>query len=93
MYPYNYVEFKPHQLLRKYIDAYWMVEYKCSYNLCSKILPDGCIDIILNLGTNLRTDARSTLMRNEQAYLVGTMTRFKENELQPDTKLLGIRFR
>jgi hypothetical protein len=39
------------------------------------------------------TDNGAVLMNNAKAYLVGTMTRFKETEMDSSTRLLGVRFK
>lgn len=55
-------------------------------------MPDCCVDIIVNLGTNFVSDGYGFIMENERAYLVGTMTRHKEIIREKDTHLIGIRF-
>jgi AraC-like DNA-binding protein len=88
-----YTQFNPHPALSNYIDAYWTVEGEGNGLEAERILPDGCVDIILNLGAACKTDNGNFLMENEKAYLVGTMTRLKEANLSRDAKLLGIRFK
>lgn len=89
----GYRQFQPHKSLAPYIDAYWTVTSEGSASKTEKILPDGCIDIILNFGADCSTDNDTFTLKNEAVYLVGTMTRFKETVIQPGTKLLGIRFK
>ena len=89
----TYSEVKPHPTLRSYIDTYWTVASEETVLHTSKILPDGCVDIILNLEDDYKTDEGIILMKSETAYLIGTMTHFKENIIQSKTKLLGIRFK
>jgi AraC-like DNA-binding protein len=89
---------KYHQLLpcpdlTPYIDAYWTVTGKKTNDVAEKIMPDGCIDIILNLGEDFHVDNGDLLMKNSHAYLVGTMTRYKEITRPRDTNLVGIRFK
>lgn len=57
------------------------------------ILPDGCIDIIINLGADCTTDHGRFLITSDKAYLVGTMTTFTTSTLAVGTSLLGIRFK
>lgn len=87
----HYQEYDPHPELRTYIAAYWTATGTRQDGHSSRILPDGCIDIILNLGEDYAAD--NLVMKNEQAYLVGTMTRYKETAGQGQLYLLGIRFR
>jgi AraC-like DNA-binding protein len=89
----KYIETAPHPALSGYVDAYWSVTGSSKTVTIEKILPDGCVDIIFNLGDDCFTENRSFLMKNERAYLIGTMTRFKETEMDTNTRLLGIRFK
>lgn len=88
-----YNQFNPHPALANYIDAYWTATGDGNDLKTEKILPDGCVDIIFNLGADCKTDNSSFIMQNEKAYLVGTMTHFKETDFYPETNLLGIRFK
>jgi AraC-like DNA-binding protein len=89
----KYKQFHPHPALTPYIDAYWTVHGSMPQPRLEKILPDGCVDIIFNLGDDCRTDDNRFLMKSEKAYLVGTMTRYKETLMHEETHLLGIRFK
>ena len=89
----SYQQFKPHPALASYIDAYWTVVGEGTQSVSERILPDCCVDIIVNLGTNFVSDTTGFIMKNERAYLVGTMTRYKQTIREPDTHLLGIRFK
>jgi AraC-like DNA-binding protein len=82
-----YTSISPHAALASYIDAYWSVKSAGEESAVSKILPDGCMDIIFNVGE----DAAS--MKSGRAYLVGTMTRPFDSRVTPGTKLLGVRFK
>jgi AraC-like DNA-binding protein len=88
-----YSQFAPHPALMPYIDAYWTATGEGHGLQTEKILPDGCIDIIFNLGPDCLTESNTYLLKSEQAYLIGTMTRFKETDMLPETRLLGIRFK
>lgn len=89
----SYRQFKPHPDLANYIDAYWIVEGVRSQYIQSNILPDGCVDLILNLRDDYRSESGELAMEAGKAYLVGTMTTYKTSYLNPDNKLVGIRFR
>ena len=88
-----YKEIAPHPTLSSFIDAYWTVTGDNTGYLPDKVLPDGCVDIILNTGPAFITENGSTIMENGQAYLVGTMTRYKAMVRPPETRLTGIRFK
>lgn len=89
----TYREIAPHEALSPYIDAYWTVTGENTACLPDKVLPDACVDIILNTGPAFITEQGNTLMNSGQAYLVGTMTRYKEMIRPPETRLIGIRFK
>ena len=88
-----YQEFQPHPILKPYIDAYWLSQGDRPEPVRQRIYPDGCIDIILNLGGEFLTDSGVLKMKSHSAYLVGTMTRYKDTVMQSDTVLIGIRFK
>jgi len=88
-----YQQFDPHPALMPYIDAYWIAKGDSSGPNTERILPDGCIDIILNSGADCLTEENTYLLANRKTYLIGTMTRFKENLMNSGTNLIGIRFK
>ena len=89
----NYKETKPHPALGDYIDAFWITTNNENSPISEKILPDGCVDIILNLGEDCKTDNGRFDIKNGETCLVGTMRHFKITELKAETKLLGVRFK
>ena len=91
--PVIYRETAPCETLSLFIDAYWTVEGANSAHRPDRILPDGCVDIILNNGPAFITEQGSTWMHSGETYLVGTMTRFKEMVRPPGTRLSGVRFK
>lgn len=84
----SYQQYKPHPALHPYIDAYWTV--RAGKNT-SRILPDGCVDLICNLGSPVTSD--NNILAPDQVYLIGTMTHFSDTVSSADTNLLGIRFK
>lgn len=90
----SYTEYKPHSALRPYIDTYWRVHTKALHKASvSRILPDGCVDIIINTGPTTVTANENTVMEPERAYLIGTMTSFSDTTQEPGAMLTGIRFK
>ena len=89
----EYRQLLPCPDLAPYIDAYWTVTGRKTNNIAERIMPDGCIDIILNLGEDFHVADSNLLMKNHHAYLVGTMTCYKEIIRPRDTHLVGIRFK
>jgi AraC-like DNA-binding protein len=88
-----YKQFKPDPALSSYIDAFWEVTSDETTSFTERIMPDCCIDIIINLGTDVVADDSGVIMKNERAYLIGTMTRYKDTIREPGTRLIGIRFK
>lgn len=92
----SYQEYLPHPQLRGYIDAYWTVRLDGAEHdlpVTDRILPDGCVDIILNSGTAVPVVSSHSILQPGAVYLVGTMTRFSLTHLYPGARLLGIRFK
>lgn len=87
-----YTEFLPHIALRPYIDAYWTVRTDKIEPQIARILPDRCIDIIINLGSPFKTDDTTTF-KSGGVYIVGTMTTYIEGVRENNTHLIGIRFK
>lgn len=88
----SYQQFQPHPGLSAYIDAYWTADGADPACNVQKILPDGCIDILINIGEDFFIDDHFTF-KHEQAYLVGTMTRFRYSRMLRESVILGIRFK
>src|SRR5690554_595102 len=88
-----YTEIRPHSDLAYYIDTFWMIEGLGPQLKKQYILPDGCVDLVFNLGGDCKTDDRTLTMQSEKSYLVGTMTAFQESYLDSTNKLTGVRFK
>src|ERR1700754_2301591 len=86
-----YNQVKPHLNLAVYIDAFWVVEGAGEQLKAASILPDGCVDLIFNLGDDCKTD--NGILKNGKTYLVGTMTTSQESFLHAQHKLMGVRFK
>jgi AraC-like DNA-binding protein len=89
----TYKQFLPDAALAAYVDAFWTVTGEGREAEPGKILPDGCIDLIVNLGDNCKANAHGFVMRPDKTYLVGTMTRYAEIETTAATHLVGVRFK
>lgn len=90
----SYREYHPHPQLRDHIDAYWTVQTdETAMPLPDRILPDGCVDIILNLGTAVPVTSHHLRLEPGTVYLVGAMTRFSVTLPRQRAHLLGIRFK
>ena len=88
-----YNQIKPHPDLVDYIDAFWIAEGEGEELKKVCILPDGCMDLISNLGDDLKTANGTFAMHSGKSYLVGTMTVSQDSFLRSENKLLGVRFK
>ena len=82
----NYQEFKPSKKLEKLIDSYWLF-LNLNRDENQRILPDGCADIIFNLGKT------NSAIPKETIAISGMMTKFFDVSLDPGSELLGVRFK
>jgi AraC-like DNA-binding protein len=87
----RYTQFSPAPRLMPYIDCYWHVRGQGAMAQQERILPDGCVDIIISIGENFHTD--SMVMTYENVYIVGTMTHCKLPFMDGGIQLFGIRFK
>jgi len=88
-----YKEFRPDRALSPFIDAFWTLTGHNTGPVPDKILPDGCVDIILNTGPSFPSRNGAAPMATGETYLIGTMTRYIEMVRPPATSLTGIRFK
>jgi len=84
-----YQEYNPHILLSPYIDKYWISQGTVSEEFISKVLPDGCVDIIYAFGSS----AEKHSMTDSTPYIIGTATTIIEHHFSFTTEMFGIRFK
>jgi len=48
----SYQEYKPIELLSKYIDSYWVIQTEEEFQT-QRIIPDCCNDVIINIGSEV----------------------------------------
>ncbi|MEF3306316.1 helix-turn-helix transcriptional regulator [Paenibacillus sp. GYB003] len=81
---YRYREYAPCESLASHVACYWTVDFHADVgNQLHRIIPDGCVDIIL--------DRRSPSGR-KAAFVAGLMTRFEVLNFSEARSLFGIRF-
>lgn len=87
----TYVEHAPDPELARYIECYWSVSCRPSMGARRpwRVLPDGCMDIIFNLGDTPRQGRRVAAC----PAVIGTMTRAIAVEYHGRTEIVGVRFR
>src|SRR5688572_29349677 len=76
----RFQEFRPSPALRPFVDRLWTRSGAPPQGTAIRILPDGCIDLIVNLTTG-------------GAVVVGTMTRAVAYVPEGPVQLVAVRFR
>lgn len=89
----NFLQYKPAGSLTSYIDAYWEMSGGFPRGGMDKITPDGCLDLLVNLGDDLYIDSTGTVLKNGKAYLGGAITRALTAKTSPETRMQGVRFK
>lgn len=87
-----YREYIPHIALQPYVDAYWTGGNGTQHTFAATILPDGCVDVMVNLGEDYAAGDGNPMLHGH-TYLVGAMTGCRQTIAVPGSKLAAIRFR
>jgi AraC-like DNA-binding protein len=88
----RYSEIKPRPPLSRFVECFWTLEGEEQSPQPERILPDGCVELILNFGAKFSQhcdDKRSLQPRN---FLVGQMTGPILISPTGPSELVGIRF-
>ncbi len=92
----QYREIKPSPALAPFIECFWLLENNEQPSIKAppeRLLPDGCIELILNFGARFREHTEDNRLRVQPSrFLVGQMTRPVLISPTGPAKLLGIRF-
>jgi len=91
----RYREIQPRPPLDRFIECFWTLESYGNAALTKpeSILPDGCVELILNFGTPFRELTENGTERQQPAhFLVGQMTRPVSISPTGAVQLLGVRF-
>ena len=84
-----YREYPPDLRLQHLIETYWVADGVIENPVTQRILPDGCVDIIFDFGSNNSSVQNQTGLPK----LVGTMTSLLTISYQPGrVQMMGIRF-
>jgi len=88
----RYSEIKPQCPLNGFVECFWTLESELPSTHAERILPDGCVELILNFGPRFsqHADGRSSLQPRN--FLVGQMTGPVFISPTGAVQLLGIRF-
>jgi AraC-like DNA-binding protein len=90
----RYREIKPTPFLRSFIECFWTLESDRSLELSApeRILPDGCVELILNFGDPFLQHVDGEKRRQPRNFVVGQMTAPVLISTTGVVRLLGIRF-
>jgi AraC-like DNA-binding protein len=90
----KWIEYKPDKALVKYIDAYWTTSTDSLHTPGPKIIyPDGCSELVVNLGKNTLYLNGTGALKPGVIYLGGTLRGPVTFTSMPDSKFYGIRFK
>lgn len=91
----RYREIKPQPQLRRFVECFWTLESDANVSNASQtpILPDGCVELILNCGPPFQqTEENGERIRQPAQFVVGQMTRPVLITPTGCVELIGIRF-
>lgn len=88
----RYREHEPAPQLRPYVECYWTIRGAPAGGVRrDRVLPDGCMDVLFNLGDFPRRDGAAD--HRHRSYVVGAMPRAAVFETAGWLDLVGVRFR
>ncbi|HTK52726.1 MAG TPA: AraC family transcriptional regulator [Gemmatimonadaceae bacterium] len=89
-----YRELNPAPALRPYVRCYWILRADETADTSpQRVLPDGCVEIIINLGARfIRHDESGRLERQPRELVVGPTTRHMTIASTGAIRLVGVRF-
>jgi AraC-like DNA-binding protein len=90
----DYRELTPAPRLKRFIRCYWTLQSPANVGAATqRVLPDGCVEIIINLGDQFtRHDASGQVERQPHTLLVGPTTRHMSIAPTGSIRLVGVRF-
>lgn len=88
----EYCERKPRPPLSRFVECFWTLESDVPSTQPERILPDGCVELILNFGARFSQHDHGQLKLQPRSFLVGQMTGPILISPTGPVQLLGIRF-
>lgn len=88
----QYTERKPQPPLSGFVECFWMLESEAPSTEPERILPDGCVELILNFGAQFSQHDEDKRRLQPRSFLVGQMTGPILISPTGPVQLLGIRF-
>lgn len=92
--PMRYREFHPQPPLNTVIECFWTLESenKAPASSTERILPDGCVELILNFGARFLQHIDDTTLLQPHTFVAGQLTRPLFITPTGPVQLIGIRF-
>src|ERR1044072_5293268 len=88
----NYCEIKPRYPLSRFVECFWTLESDAPATNPERILPDGCVELILNFGAEFSQYCEGQQKLQPRNFLVGQMTGPILISPTGAVQLIGIRF-
>ncbi len=90
----RYLEFKPRPPLNRFVECFWTLESESNAEpvTAERILPDGCVELILNFGARFSQHDGEVKSLQPRNFLVGQMTGPILISPTGVVELLGVRF-
>lgn len=88
----NYCEINPQPLLSSFVECFWTLESEVPSTQPERILPDGCVELILNFGAQFSQHDEHNHRLQPRSFLVGQMTGPILISATGPVQLIGIRF-
>ncbi len=83
----------PAAALRSYIEMYWLLSGYVEQEEVIQLMPDGGINLVLNLGEDIKSLKFRKNINHDCTYLVGTMMQTDEQVLLGKVLILGVKFK
>lgn len=88
----NYCEIRPRHPLSRFVECFWTLESDAPATNPERILPDGCVELILNFGAEFLQHCEGKRNLQPRHFLVGQMTGPILISPTGAVQLIGIRF-
>jgi AraC-like DNA-binding protein len=89
----RYQEYIPHRILQDHVKRFWIMEkeYTTEDNI-EEVIPDACIELILNFGSTYVRTVGSTPLELRQVSLIGLLSKPLKLEANGLVKIIAVRF-
>jgi len=91
---FSYVETPAHFPLDQFVRCFWFLKAdSAESSRPQKILPDGCMEIVIHIGTPFRRIRNNASRTQDGAFLVGQLTECFVLENNSSANVMGVRFK